>query len=260
MAFSEIYDITFPPDTQAANQLGPDIRNFKNDIAQRVANLSGTTVAAAEALGFETNFYGAPFIDSSTGKVYNIGGTFSEITPLILANLSEPNTTLQAAIVAAIAGIPATSPGPLTLPALVGIQSPQITAGPGTDIPTVVTPPAYANSNQIPNTAWVLANTAPIVTNTGSIVVAKIPLTFVASPGGAVVTYLTIQGGLTSGPSDITVPFTPAYLSTPGFVAANYSTSGSGSSTIKSVGPTQAVVAVGSGATGICWIAFGVTN
>ena len=53
MAFSEIYDITFPPDTQAISQGALDIRNFKQDIAQRIANLSGITVAAAEALGYE---------------------------------------------------------------------------------------------------------------------------------------------------------------------------------------------------------------
>jgi len=40
--FTNVWDITFPPDTQLANLLGQDIRNFKNDIMQRFSLLSGT--------------------------------------------------------------------------------------------------------------------------------------------------------------------------------------------------------------------------
>lgn len=41
-AFDNIWDITQPPDTQAANLLGQDIRNLKDDIMQRMSLLSGT--------------------------------------------------------------------------------------------------------------------------------------------------------------------------------------------------------------------------
>jgi len=39
--YNEAWDITQPPDTQAANLLGSDIRNLKNDIMQRLSLLSG---------------------------------------------------------------------------------------------------------------------------------------------------------------------------------------------------------------------------
>lgn len=38
---TNVFDNTFPPDTQAANQLGLDIRNFKLDIQERMALISG---------------------------------------------------------------------------------------------------------------------------------------------------------------------------------------------------------------------------
>ena len=201
------------------------------------------------------------FVDSTTGRFYRISaGSFPEITPEVATGIFTQTPTsnpAMAALISMIAAIPPTSPGPLVLPALTSIQSPQITSGPGSDIPTVVTPPAYANSTQIPNTAWVLANTAPLNPATN---VFKIPLTFVASPGGAVVTYLTIQGGLTSGSSPITVPFSPSYLGTPIFTCTHYNTSGSGSSTVTSVGASNATITVGDGATGVVWCAIGVSN
>lgn len=40
--FTDVWDITTPPDTQLANLLGQDIRNLKNDIMQRMSLLSGT--------------------------------------------------------------------------------------------------------------------------------------------------------------------------------------------------------------------------
>jgi hypothetical protein len=41
MPFTNSFDNTFPPDTQLANQLGADIRNFKLDIQERLAADSG---------------------------------------------------------------------------------------------------------------------------------------------------------------------------------------------------------------------------
>jgi hypothetical protein len=40
--FDRVWDETFPPDTQAANLLGQDIRNFKIDIRERISLISGT--------------------------------------------------------------------------------------------------------------------------------------------------------------------------------------------------------------------------
>lgn len=41
-AFDRVWDETFPPDTQAANLLGQDIRNTKIDLRQRISLISGT--------------------------------------------------------------------------------------------------------------------------------------------------------------------------------------------------------------------------
>jgi hypothetical protein len=41
--FTNVWDITTPPDTQQANLLGQDLRNLKNDVMQRMSLLSGTT-------------------------------------------------------------------------------------------------------------------------------------------------------------------------------------------------------------------------
>jgi hypothetical protein len=262
MAFSEIYDITFPPDTQAISQGALDIRNFKQDIAQRIANLSGITVAAAEALGYETNFYGAPFIDSTTGKIYNIGGTFSEITPLILANISESNTTLQAAIVAALAAIPPTSPGPLVLPALVGLQSPQITSGPGADLPTtptvtqaigILTPTVIASTGYVQAAQ---ANVAPqSVTYGANTLVVKIPNTF--NSAGAPLTFLTIQGGLSGSGGSPAITFTVPYLATPVITAVGLNGSCNISSTTP---PSTSGITFNSTAVAVYWIAVGISS
>jgi len=40
--FTNVYDTTFPPDTQLANLLGQDLRNFRTDVMQRLSLLSGT--------------------------------------------------------------------------------------------------------------------------------------------------------------------------------------------------------------------------
>ncbi len=40
--FDHAWDLTQPPDTQAANLLGLDIRNLKDDVMQRLSILSGT--------------------------------------------------------------------------------------------------------------------------------------------------------------------------------------------------------------------------
>jgi len=39
--FTNVYDTTFPPDTQLANLLGQDLRNFRTDVMQRMSLLSG---------------------------------------------------------------------------------------------------------------------------------------------------------------------------------------------------------------------------
>lgn len=57
--FTNAWDNTFPPDTQAANLLGQDIRNFKTDVQQRFALLSGTL--ANRPANMDATFGGAGF-------------------------------------------------------------------------------------------------------------------------------------------------------------------------------------------------------
>lgn len=72
MAFTEVFDPTFPPDTQAANQLGADIRNFKLDIQQRMAAASGLD---ASKPAFEAGFAGVLYFATDTGKFWQWSGS-----------------------------------------------------------------------------------------------------------------------------------------------------------------------------------------
>jgi hypothetical protein len=45
VAYTRTWDETFPPDTQNANLLGQDIRNFKDDIRERVASFGAGLLA-----------------------------------------------------------------------------------------------------------------------------------------------------------------------------------------------------------------------
>lgn len=79
MAFTRDWDETFPPDTQAANLLGQDIRDFKTDIRERVAALSGT-IANRPAVGDMITGWGAYggngmlYFSTDEGKVYQWSG------------------------------------------------------------------------------------------------------------------------------------------------------------------------------------------
>ena len=41
MAFTNVYDVTFPADTQLANLLGSDARSLALNVQQRMAAISG---------------------------------------------------------------------------------------------------------------------------------------------------------------------------------------------------------------------------
>jgi len=79
MAFSRNWDETFPPDTQAANLLGQDIRDFKEDIRERVAAISGT-FASRPAVGDMITGWGAYggngmlYFATDSGAVYQWNG------------------------------------------------------------------------------------------------------------------------------------------------------------------------------------------
>lgn len=72
MAFTNVWDTAFPPDTQLANLLGQDLRNFRLDTQQRMGSISGLDAAKPP---FNTdaqpaNWNGVLFFATDTGRIY----------------------------------------------------------------------------------------------------------------------------------------------------------------------------------------------
>jgi hypothetical protein len=105
--FDHVWDITQPPDTQAANLLGQDIRNLKDDIMQRLSLLSGTTAnrPAPETINATWGGagYGLLYFATDTGIVYQWNGASwnsltvpfgtSKFSDTSLANIVNPITS-----------------------------------------------------------------------------------------------------------------------------------------------------------------------
>jgi hypothetical protein len=94
VAFTDIYDITQPPDTQLANLLGQDIRNFKLDVQQRMAAISGISSAmpsfAADAQS--ANWTGMLFFATDNGHIYQFNGTiWVDVTTLFFDQITYKN-------------------------------------------------------------------------------------------------------------------------------------------------------------------------
>ena len=255
----------FPPDTQAIGQGAQDIRNLTTMIAERLAAMTGT-VAAAEGLGWESVFDNMLFVDSTTGRFYLINsGSFPEITTEVATGIFNQTSTSNpaiAALVAMIAAIPSSSPGPLVLPALVGLQSPQITSGPGVDLPTtptvtqaigILTPTVIASTGYVQAAQ---ANVAPqSVTYGANTLVVKIPNTF--NSAGAPLTFLTIQGGLSGSGGSPAITFTVPYLAIPVITAVGLNGSCNISSTTP---PSTGGITFNSSGGGVYWIAVGISS
>jgi hypothetical protein len=86
MPFTNIWDDVFPPDTQLANQLGLDLRNFRTDTQERMAAISGLDAAKPNFAGDAqpANWNGILFFALDTGKVYQFNNpTWTDVTPSI---------------------------------------------------------------------------------------------------------------------------------------------------------------------------------
>ena len=94
MAFTRAWDESFPPDTQAANQLGLDIRQEKEDTRQRiVAFAAGRLVdrETPEAVWGDIN-KGVLFFALDEGKAYRWNGVaWVDVTASIGTGLSDFN-------------------------------------------------------------------------------------------------------------------------------------------------------------------------
>ena len=90
MAFTNTFDVTFPPDTQAANQLGLDIRNLKLDLQQRMGATSGLSTGLPNigADAQPTNWTGLLFFATDTGAIYQWSGS---AWVAVTNNLFSPN-------------------------------------------------------------------------------------------------------------------------------------------------------------------------
>lgn len=91
MAFSNVWDTTFPPDTQVANLLGQDIRNgVKVDVQQRMAAISGLDAAKPNFVGDAqpANWVGILFFATDTGRIYQFNNpSWTDVTAnFLLAN------------------------------------------------------------------------------------------------------------------------------------------------------------------------------
>lgn len=112
-AFDRAWDETFPPDTQLANLLGSDVRNFKVDIRQRVSLLSGTLAnrptpdASWGGVGF-----GMVYFSTDTSQIFQWSGTaWVDITSTFQKRLVDSNSVTINAPAVVTTGNQVTIPG-----------------------------------------------------------------------------------------------------------------------------------------------------
>src|SRR5271156_3253975 len=89
--FTNVWDTTFPPDTQLANLLGQDLRNFRTDVMQRMSLLSGTlaNIPTPEIVNASWGGvgYGLLFFATDTGQIFQwSGAAWGDITSSFIKN------------------------------------------------------------------------------------------------------------------------------------------------------------------------------
>jgi len=135
MAYTRAWDEAFPPDTQAAKLLGQDIRQFKQDIRERVASFGADILANRPTP--EPSYVGVVFFATDQKKMYRWDGSnWIDITAQILG------TAVWGSITGNIAD--QTDVAPLNSPVLTGN-------------PQAPNPPVADNDNSIATTAFVNA-------------------------------------------------------------------------------------------------------
>src|SRR5271166_2705970 len=93
MAFTNLYDDTFPADTELANLIGANLRQVRLDVQQRMAAISGLD-AAKPNFGADTqpaNWNGILFFATDTGKVYQFNNpAWTDVTSSLLTGRTLP--------------------------------------------------------------------------------------------------------------------------------------------------------------------------
>lgn len=74
MPFTDVWDITQPPDTQVANLLGQDLRNLKLDIMQRVSAMSGVLANRPIPETANANWTGLLYFSTDTNQIFQWSG------------------------------------------------------------------------------------------------------------------------------------------------------------------------------------------
>jgi hypothetical protein len=95
MPFTNNWDVTFPADSQLANQLGLDLRNFRLDTQQRMAAISGLDAAKPNFAGDvqPANWVGILFFATDTGHIYQFQNpAWADVT----ANFTTQSSALKA--------------------------------------------------------------------------------------------------------------------------------------------------------------------
>lgn len=89
MAFTNVWDDTFPADTQLANLLGSDLRAFRVDVQQRMAAISGLDASKPNFAGdaVPANWNGILFFATDTGKIYKFANpTWTDVSSAFATN------------------------------------------------------------------------------------------------------------------------------------------------------------------------------
>ncbi len=99
-AFDRAWDETFPPDTQAANLLGQDIRNFKTDIRERLSLLSGTFANRPSNMDaiYGGASFGVLYFSTDTKQIFQwSGAAWVDVTSSFAFSLRFSDTTITLA-------------------------------------------------------------------------------------------------------------------------------------------------------------------
>jgi len=89
MAFTNVYDDTFPADTELANLIGANLRQIRLDVQQRMAVISGLDAAKPNFAGDTQpgNWNGILFFATDSGKIYQFNNpTWTDVTTSFIAS------------------------------------------------------------------------------------------------------------------------------------------------------------------------------
>lgn len=114
MAYTLTWDEVFPPDTQPANLLGDDVRDFKRDVRERVASFGAGTLANRPTP--ESVFVGVTYFATDTGQYFRWNGAswdeivgfsggatkYTDLNQVTVTNPPSPTTGNQITIPAGV--------------------------------------------------------------------------------------------------------------------------------------------------------------